>query len=191
MEASFPLADAYVNLEERTDAATALGRFCDLLLERRPFVSPSKEEFAMFHAGAAAVRSADLSRQVGAAIATADGEIIAVGCNDVPRAGGGLYWEGEPDDARDFRLGVDGNQDQRDRALHEVFNVLKARGLLTTAADNAGHEAFAKALDDTRVDGLIEFTRSTHAEMTALLDASTQRCERSGRDPLCINVSMP
>lgn len=171
VESAFPLADAYVNLEEGTDAGQALQRFCDLLLGS-PFVTPSKEEFAMFHAGAAAVRSADLSRQVGAAIATTAGDIIAVGCNEVPRARGGLYWEGDPDDARDFKLGSDGNQDQRDRALHEVFNVLKARGLLTAAAENAGHKAFAKALDDTRVDGLIEFTRSTHAEMAALLDAA-------------------
>lgn len=171
VEDSFPVADAYVNLEERSTAAGALRRFCDLVLGS-PFVSPSKEEFAMFHAGAAAVRSADLSRQVGAAIATAAGDIIAVGCNDVPRAGGGLYWEGEADDARDFRRGLDANQDQRTRALHEVFNVLKARGLLTPQAASDGHQTFARTLDDTRVDGLIEFTRSTHAEMAALLDAA-------------------
>ncbi len=45
-------------------------------------------------------------------------------------------------------------------------------GLLTDEAIASGEEAFAKMLDDTRVDGLIEFTRSTHAEMAALLDAS-------------------
>ena len=171
VEGTFPLADAYVNLQDRAEASHALRRFCDLLLGS-PFTSPSKEEFAMFHAGAAAVRSADMSRQVGAAIATPAGDIIAVGCNEVPRAGGGLYWEGDPTDARDFRLGIDGNQDQRDRALHEVFNVLEAHGLLTPEAISSGHESFAKVLDDTRVDGLIEFSRATHAEMAALLDAA-------------------
>jgi deoxycytidylate deaminase len=170
VEETFPLADAYVTLSS-TDAQHALRRFTDLLLGS-PFISPSKDEVAMFHARAAAVRSADLSRQVGAAIAAEDGDIIAVGCNEVPRAGGGAYWEGDADDARDFQRGIDGNQDQRDRALHEVFDVLCARELLADSAVAAGPKAFAKTLDDTRVDGLIEFTRSTHAEMAALLDAA-------------------
>ncbi|MET0603911.1 MAG: anti-phage dCTP deaminase [Baekduia sp.] len=171
VENTFPLADFYLNLQDPQRAAAGLRRFCDLLLGS-PFISPSRDEVAMFHAGAGAVRSADMSRQVGAAIATPEGDIIAIGCNEVPRAGGGAYWEGDPDDARDFQLGVDGNQDQRDRALHEVFRVLEERGLLTATARAAGHAAFAEALDDTRVDGLIEFTRSTHAEMAALLDAA-------------------
>jgi deoxycytidylate deaminase len=170
VEEAFPLADAYINLQDRARAARELRRFCDLLLGS-PFVSPSKDEHAMFHAGSAAVRSADMSRQVVGAIAK-DGRVIAVGCNEVPRAGGGTYWEGDSDDARDFRLGMDGNQDQRDRALREVFEVLSARGLLTQEALDAGLEVFAKTLNDTRVDGLIEFTRAAHAEMVALLDAA-------------------
>jgi cytidine deaminase len=170
VERAFPLADAYINLQDRARAARELRRFCDLLLGS-PFVSPSKDEHAMFHAGSAAVRSADMSRQVGAAIAK-NGRVIAVGCNEVPRAGGGTYWEGDPDDARDFRLGMDGNQDQRDRALREVFEVLSARDLLTQEALDAGLEDFARTLNDTRVDGLIEFTRAAHAEMVALLDAA-------------------
>jgi deoxycytidylate deaminase len=171
VEQAFPLADAYINLQNKDQAAEALSRFFDLLLGS-PFVSPSRDEVAMFHAGAAAVRSSDMSRQVGAAIATDGGDIIAVGCNEVPRAGGGAYWEGDVDDARDHRLEVDANQDHRERAMHEVFKVLSARGLLTPKAVAEGETAFAEMLDDTRVDGLIEFTRSTHAEMAALLDAA-------------------
>jgi cytidine deaminase len=171
VEDTFPLADAYINMEDSSAAAADLRRFLDLLLGS-PFISPTREEVAMFHAGAAAVRSADMSRQVGAAIATADGDIIAIGCNEVPRAGGGAYWEGDADGARDFERGIDANQDQRNRAMNEVFNVLEARGLLTDAAVDAGPQRFSGALDDTRVDGLIEFTRSTHAEMAALLDAA-------------------
>lgn len=171
VERAFPLADAYVSLRSHPDAAAALRRFVDLLLGS-PYISPSRDEVAMFHARSAALRSADLSRQVGAAIATSRGDIIAVGCNEVPRAGGGAYWENDEGDARDFQLGFDGNQDQRDRALREAFDVLAARDLLSSDAKEAGPAAFAQALDDTRVDGLIEFTRSTHAEMAALLDAA-------------------
>ena len=171
VEDTFSVADGYVNLQELGVAESALRRFCDLVLGS-PFISPSRDEVAMFHAQAAAVRSSDMSRQVGAAIATPEGDIIAIGCNEVPRAGGGAYWEGDRDDARDFKRGFDGNEDQRKRALQEVFEVLKARELLTNKAVAAGAKAFLECLDDTRVDGLIEFTRATHAEMAALLDAA-------------------
>lgn len=168
---TFPLADAYVNLYAHSDTERALRRFCDLVLGH-PFISPSRDEFAMFHAQAAATRSTDLSRQVGAAIATVEGDIVAVGCNEVPRAGGGAYWEDDEPDARDFRLGRDGNQDQRDRALREIYHVLERRGALSSSARKNGLTAFLEAMDDTRVDGLIEFSRSVHAEMAALLDAA-------------------
>jgi len=171
VENTFPLADAYINMEDPHKATADLRRFLNLLLGS-PFISPTREEVAMFHAGAAAIRSTDMSRQVGAAIATVEGDIIAIGCNEVPRAGGGAYWEGDVDGARDFERGIDGNQDQRSRAMHEVFNVLEARGLLTPDAIHSGPKTFSKVLEDTRVDGLIEFTRATHAEMAAVLDAA-------------------
>ena len=44
----------------------------------------------MFAAKAAALRTLDLSRQVGAAIFSADGEIISMGSNEVPKAGAAL-----------------------------------------------------------------------------------------------------
>jgi deoxycytidylate deaminase len=171
VEQTFPLADAYINLQPQAATEEQLERILDLVLGA-PFITPTKDEVAMFHAAAAAVRSADLSRQVGSAVANDTGDIIAVGCNEVPRAGGGSYWEGDRDDARDFKLGRDANQDQRDRAIDEVFSVLKARKLLSDEALASGSEDFRAALDDTRVDGLIEFTRSTHAEMNALMDAA-------------------
>jgi cytidine deaminase len=170
VEATFPLADAYVNVGS-PDTENEIVRFLDLLLGS-PFITPSKDEVAMFHARAAALRSADLSRQVGASIATERGDIVAVGCNEVPRAGGGAYWEKDTEDARDFQRGIDGNQDQRDRAMREVFEVLSVRGLLSADARQAGASAFATSLADTRIDAIGEFSRATHAEMAALLDAA-------------------
>ncbi len=63
-------------------------RFVQLLF-RAPYITPTVDESLMVQARSAAHRSADLSRQVGAVIATAKGEILATGCNEVPRAGGG------------------------------------------------------------------------------------------------------
>jgi deoxycytidylate deaminase len=75
-----------------------------------PFITPTRDGFGMYHAFAAGLRSSDLGRQVGAAIATADGEILSVGCNDVPAAGGGQYWTGDAIDHRDFRQGFDSSE---------------------------------------------------------------------------------
>ena len=67
-------------------------RFVQLLF-RAPYITPSVDESLMVQARSAAHRSADLSRQVGAVIAAAKGEILATGCNEVPRAGGGVLWD--------------------------------------------------------------------------------------------------
>ena len=56
-----------------------------------------------------AFRSAQLSRQLGAALLTNGGDIIAVGTNEVPRAGGAQYWERDRYDKRDHKLGEDSN----------------------------------------------------------------------------------
>ena len=86
----FPMADVFVNVEDPEGFRQATERFVDLVFGR-PFVTPTRDEYAMFHARAAALRSADASRQVGAVIATVHGDVIAVGSNEVPKAGGGLY----------------------------------------------------------------------------------------------------
>ncbi len=68
-------------------------------------ISPTKEEYGMYVAYASGLRSACLSRQVGASIMNSDGVIIATGRNDVPKAGGGLYGpEDGKSDARCVKL---------------------------------------------------------------------------------------
>jgi deoxycytidylate deaminase len=81
---AFPLADAFVtgdNLQREVD------RIFDLVFSA-PFETPTPDEQGMFLAHAAAVRSAALARQVGACICAPGGDVLAVGCNEVPRAGG-------------------------------------------------------------------------------------------------------
>lgn len=53
--------------------------------------TPTRDEAGMLAAVSAATKSACLSRQVGAAIYSAEGEQISVGWNDVPKADGGFY----------------------------------------------------------------------------------------------------
>jgi cytidine deaminase len=72
LEDVFPLADVFLKVGHtlRND----ITRFIQLLFGA-PFITPTADEFLMFHARSTAQRSADLSRQVGAVIATSTGEI--------------------------------------------------------------------------------------------------------------------
>ena len=167
---TFHLADAFVNLEEAKECKGQLLRFLDLVFGA-PFETPTSDENGMFVAYAASLRSADLSRQVGAAIAQ-NGEVVAVGCNDVPKAGGGLYWPGESDQ-RDYKLGYDSNAKRRDQMIVEIMTQLRP--------EVAEGERLAKGramLEASSVMDITEFGRAVHAEMAALL-----ACARAGVSP--------
>ncbi|WDL53926.1 hypothetical protein [Xanthomonas campestris] len=87
---SFSEGDFFVSTASRADAQAAISRFVDIVYGH-PFHTPTKDEYGMFLAWGVSLRSADLSRQVGAAYCDSEGNLIAVGCNDVPKAGGGQY----------------------------------------------------------------------------------------------------
>jgi deoxycytidylate deaminase len=139
-------------------------------------VSPTDHEQGMYVAYAAGLRSACLSRQVGAALADPRGEIISTGCNDVPRAGGGLY--GASKEGVDYRCVHHEAQycfnDHYKRDLKEFEDVIagwpqEVRVKLTA-------EDVTKLLDGvykhTRLGSLIEFSRSVHAEMDSIIAAA-------------------
>ena len=75
---AFPLADVFVNCSSRSKLKSELKRFFKALFSN-PYVSPSIDEFMMYMAYGAALRSADLARQVGAVISTDSGDVISVG----------------------------------------------------------------------------------------------------------------
>lgn len=128
---TFYLADVFV--QRKGEAyKDQLERFLELVFGH-PFRTPKREEHAMFMAYASAARSAQRGRQVGAAIATPEGEVIAVGMNEVPSPRGGPYWDGDPDDCRDHTRDVDSNFEHRDRIVKSVVKRLDSK-LLT--ADN-------------------------------------------------------
>lgn len=70
------------------------------------YISPTKDEYGSQLAKVASLRTLDLSRQVGAAIMTEEGDIITLGCNEVPRPLGGNYWADDADPQRDMERGV-------------------------------------------------------------------------------------
>lgn len=58
------------------------------IITHTEIVRPSLSETAMYEAHAAGLRSACLSRQVGACLVDDKGNIVALGTNEVPKAGG-------------------------------------------------------------------------------------------------------
>ncbi|MCY3790351.1 MAG: anti-phage dCTP deaminase [Gemmatimonadetes bacterium] len=70
-----------------------LKRIVDIM-DGGSLVRPTAGESAMYAAYSAAHRSSCLSRQVGAAITSPTGEVLATGTNDVPAYGGGVYHDG-------------------------------------------------------------------------------------------------
>jgi cytidine deaminase len=139
------------------------------ILFGHPRRTPSRDEFGIAQATAAMRRSAELGRQVGAAICTADGDVVSVGVNEVPKAGGGLYWEGDPGDRREFQLGRDTSDEHKQRIARQIVEGLSKAELLGEGIDEA---AMLAEISRTGVDNIIEFVRAVHAEMAALTDAA-------------------
>jgi deoxycytidylate deaminase len=170
--AAFQLADVFVEL--RAGAyQDQLRRFLDLVFGHY-FHTPTRDEHAMFQAYGASLRSADLSRQVGAAIMSKEGEVIAIGCNDVPCFGGGLYWP-EQNDQRDhkFHGGFDSNEKERNAIVNQILDVLESEVPMAERK-----QVQQDLLRRTRISEITEFGRAVHAEMEALL-----ACSRIGVSP--------
>ena len=187
---AFCQADLFVRAGASEKAE--LERFFRLLFGD-PKETPTIQEHAMFLAKAASFRSADLSRQVGASIISPNGQLLSVGCNEVPKAGGGHYWPGHDDrniDNRDHSLGIDPNARMIRDMVEEVLQNLIKRGWLSTDiahSDNAS--ALVKTLFDAtdgpslkelRAGSIIEFGRIVHAEMSALCDAALRGVALAG-----------
>jgi len=163
----FQLADAFVTTDDLDRLSSQLSRIVDLLFSK-PVISPTVDEYAMFMAYAASMRSADLSRQVGAVITNKQGDIVATGANDVPKFGGGLYWPGR-DDQRDHIRKFDSNEQEKDSIILKIMNKLQpdSRDDTKTLIKNG-----KELLKDTGILRISEYGRSVHAEMEALLSAA-------------------
>lgn len=166
----FQLSDAFITTDDHERLSHQLTRILELLFSN-PHISPTEEEYAMFMAYAASLRSADLSRQVGAVIANKYGDIISTGANDVPRFGGGLYWptttESGIKDQRDYVWKKDMNEVERNRIIDEVVDLA-----IGPDSDEEVKTEARMRLKKSRINDLTEFGRAVHAEMEALLQAS-------------------
>lgn len=162
---------------ERWNVSDELGRLVDILTHAR-VVRPRPNETAMYHAYGARMRSACLSRQVGAALLDQKGNLLSTGTNEVPRAGGGVYGgafedfsDQDPDHEADHRCVIHGGYCRNTREQNEII-----KDLVETIPEFSVELTpdFIKRVRDTKIGQLIEFSRAVHAEMEALLSAARE-----------------
>ena len=190
VDLKIPRRKKSVAVTKTYDVRREVSRFVDLIFAS-PEHSPTREESAMYAAYGASLRSSSASRQVGTAIVTQDGQVVSLGSNESPKAGGGGYWEGDIVDARTIELireGSDPSEELRDEVTLNLISVLGKAGLLNEfdaqRPTNSAVEAFERLRGWQRngedanenrhamAEDSIEFFREVHAEMLAITDAA-------------------
>lgn len=201
---SFHLADVFVDGIVKSAMNKTLLRFFNGLFGLNS-IAPTKNEYGMYCAKSASLRSTDLSRQVGAAIFSENGELIVQGCNEVPKAFGGTYWDTETPDFRDIAIGKDPNEEQKREVVRDLLERLETAELLKLGPklnmdinDLVDHLTTGKkdekdkskaALKGAKILDLTEYGRVVHAEMCALCDAA--RLGRSVRNAILFCTTFP
>lgn len=181
LDKALKLADFYTSTDAGTTSSLQrkLKRFVGLLHGENG-ISPTTQEYGMYAAYSAGLKSACLSRQVGASIADLSGKIVSTGCNDVPKSSGGLY------------IAEDGTNDRRcvhreeqvcfnDReklshkadmrlALESLTKVDEQDGSVKRLIPDSQLDAvLATVFKASHIDDLTEFSRAVHAEMDAII----------------------
>ena len=182
---TYPQADFFANLGIPY-GENKIQRFVDLLFGH-PFHTPQPDEYAMYQAAAVALRSSDDNRQVGAVIVSLtrgpneikNADVIAVGMNEVPRGGGGFYWDENSPDNRDQRLlrsGEDRAAEIKVSALGELLEKIAQKDWLQETIKAKRSSDLARdllpSLKRTQFMDIGEFSRPVHAEMASLIDAA-------------------
>jgi cytidine deaminase len=196
---TFPVSDVFIDATSRNSMTKQIGRFVDLVFGTL-FETPTPDEVGMYFAQAAALQSADLSRQVGAVIMGGPGEIISIGCNDVPKPFGGHYWAGDPNDARDFVWGYDPNTRIKIEMMNEIINLLRSNKWLAADKTETDVDALVKSaifgedkaiLKDAQIMNVLEFGRVVHAEMSAITDAARRGLSVQNATMYCTTFALP
>lgn len=197
VSSTFEKADYFINTTKELSSPDNVGdlkewspheeivRFIDLITLDHPMLRPTDSEHGMYSAYAARLGSACLSRQVGATLMNDKGEILSTGCNEVPRAGGGLYGQSNrPDDTPEtinegrcyiFNRACK-NTEEKIKIVEEIDDIIieKLKSLTTISDHEIKKISYMIKTDiqKSKVGDLIEFSRSVHAEMDALISAA-------------------
>jgi len=185
---TFHMADFFVRIPADQDQLRGdVNRMVELWFGN-PFITPTFDEHAMFLAFAAALRSADMSRQVGAVV-TLNSQILSTGANDCPKAGGGLYWPVRMPDSRcidDHPTGRDFRREDGDSNRAEQLRMIER---IVQEGSKPEYDLdgvkLRQLLDKGPLRDLTEFGRVVHAEMEALLCCSRNGLSTVGTTLYC------
>ncbi len=168
---------------------------------------PKNDERCMHLAFSSANNSACLSRQVGAAIFTSEGNILAVGHNDVPRSKGGLYSVEDINDHRCLNVGDrrcinDTNKEERFFKLAEnIFENIKKQPGVKDIDEIRNN--ILDVIKRSEFKDATEYCRAVHAEMDALMSVcrnlsgstigatiyvTTQPCHNCTKHLICAGI---
>ncbi len=170
----FYLGDAFIHGQTEKSIRETIQRFIDALFGKNS-ISPTRDEYGSYIAASASLRSLDPSRQVGAAIFSQKGEVISLGCNEVPKFGGGTYWTDDGDSHRDYDDNIDPNRTEKNRIIFDFLDKLDEAKIFKeglTAESIFADKGVRKIIKNAAVSDITEFGRMAHAEMTALCDAA-------------------
>jgi len=187
---AFHLADYFLKFDSNhNELKEACFRFLSIVFQN-PYITPTFNEFATYMSFTASVRSADLSRQVGAVIAK-DKNILAIGSNDVPKFKGGTYWPyfnettGKVEDiegGRDYKVGEDVNAREKGKIISEVLDSITS--VIEKSVDSERvkdlKNEIEKVLKNSKIKDITEYGRVVHAEMDALLSCSRSNISTLG-----------
>lgn len=184
---AFPKADFFLDASHPQALSKHLDRFLQLVFSN-PFITPSIDEWGMFYAESSSWRSGDLARQVGASIVSKEGELIATGCNDVPKAFGGYFWDGDSFDDRDLSYGYDKGTLHKQLMIAEVLKRIEESEYIDPKKRDSFIDELEKTkkgeggewLKDTQAFNIIEFGRSVHAEMATISEAAKRGVSVNG-----------
>jgi deoxycytidylate deaminase len=165
-----PYADYYVvNDHNRQDLQESARRIVDLFLGGSAYSQPTADERRMHLAFSASHGSACLSRHVGAALFNSEGDIIGLGHNDVPKAGGGLYSVEDGDnDNRCYLVGD--SRCTNDTLKSQRF--ARLADSICRATKVKRDDVVRKTIGKSELQSATEYCRAVHAEMSALMSAA-------------------
>ena len=152
------------------------------LIFNSDIITPTYQETAMYSAKSAAGNSSCLSRQVGATITDKNGVPVVQGWNDVPKFGGNLYRDSVKTPMRCKELGYCSNVTYKNEIFDEIIEEIEqaipkkdTQTVLKISGQNEKSEIalkIEKILRSSRFKNIIEYSRSIHAEMHAIVIGS-------------------
>jgi deoxycytidylate deaminase len=185
---TFVDADFFLRVSKKNikDINNKVKRFLHLIFNSE-IITPNYDETAMYYAKSSAGNSACLSRQVGAAITDKSGTTIATGWNDVPKFGGNLYRETDINVHRCKELKYCSNVEHINEIIEDITNDLETI-YKQTYIDKTGEQMtlgpslskedsevklkIKKILKKSKIKNILEYSRSVHAEMHAIIIGS-------------------